>query len=92
MKYEVIIKPSVFKDLDKLPKQTVEALFAAIETLVENPRPYGYKKLENAQKIESKYKSLFRIRVGDYRIVYAVEDKIITITVVRIRHRSKVYK
>lgn len=92
MSYQVIIKPSVFKDLDTIPNHIVESIFEKFEELSTNPRPHGHKKLENAKKFESNYKALYRVRVGDYRIVYAIEDKIVTITVVRVRHRSKVYK
>ena len=92
MKYEVIIKPSVFKDLDKVQLEVVEKIFAKIETLSQEPRQFGYKKLKNPKQFSVKYKSLYRIKVGDYRIVYAIEDNIITVTVIGIGHRREIYE
>lgn len=92
MKYEVIIKPSVFKDLSKLQDGIVEKIFEKIEQLADNPRPNGCKKLKNAKQINSNYKSLYRIRFTDYRIVYAIEDNIITVTVVAVGHRREIYE
>ncbi|WP_305951850.1 type II toxin-antitoxin system RelE/ParE family toxin [Emticicia oligotrophica] len=92
MKYEVIIKPSVFKDLSKLQDEIVEKIFEKIEQLAENPRPSGCKKLKNSKQINSNYKSLYRIRFTDYRIVYAIEDSIITVTVVAVGHRREIYE
>jgi mRNA interferase RelE/StbE len=92
MKYEIVIKPSVHKDLNKINSDIVEKIFAQIETLAEEPRQQGHKKLKNPKKIDSNYNALYRVRVGDYRIVYAIEDKIITVTVVRVRHRKDVYE
>ncbi len=92
MKYEVIIKPSVFKDLSKLQDEIVEKIFEKIEQLADNPRPSGCKKLKNSKQINSNYKSLYRIRFTDYRIVYAIEDSIITVTVVAVGHRREIYE
>jgi mRNA interferase RelE/StbE len=92
MKYEVIIKPSVFKDLSKLQDGIVEKIFEKIEQLADNPRPSGCKKLKNSKQINSNYKSLYRIRFTHYRIVYAIEDSIITVTVVAVGHRREIYE
>ena len=92
MKYEVIIKPSVFKDLSKLQDGIIEKIFEKIEQLADNPRPSGCKKLKNLKQVNSNYKSLYRIRFNDYRIVYAIEDSIITVTVVAVGHRREIYE
>jgi mRNA interferase RelE/StbE len=92
MKYEIIIKPSVFKDVSKLQDGIVEKIFEKIEQLADNPRPSGCKKLKNSEQINSNYKSLYRIRFASCRIVYAIEDRIITITVIAVGHRSEIYE
>lgn len=92
MKYEVIIKSSVFKDLSKIQDGIVEKIFEKIEQLADNPRPSGCKKLKNSKQINSNYKSLYRIRFTDYRIVYAIQDSIITVTVVAVGHRREIYE
>ena len=83
-KYTLSIQPSAGKELDALS----DALFARIDrrilALAENPRPPGCKKLKG-------YKDLWRIRVGDYRVVYTIDDAKRLVDVTRIRHRSEVY-
>jgi mRNA interferase RelE/StbE len=56
---------------------------SAALSLSENPRPYGYKKLVG--------RDAYRIRIGDYRIIYEIEDKIITVTVIDVGHRKEIY-
>jgi mRNA interferase RelE/StbE len=53
--------------------------------LAENPRPQGYRKLEG-------FADLYRIRVGKYRVVYSIEDKILRVEVINVDHRKDVYK
>ena len=55
-----------------------------IDALVANPRPPGVKKLQGGG-------DLYRVRVGDYRIIYRIQDAIVTVTVVRVRRRDKAY-
>ncbi len=59
-------------------------MIAALRALEENPRPPGVKKLRGRE-------NEWRIRVGDYRIVYEIHDRILLVIVIRIRHRSKAY-
>jgi mRNA interferase RelE/StbE len=84
-KYSVEIKPSAGKELDALNN----ALFARIDrkilALAENPRPPGCKKLRG-------YKDQWRIRVGDWRIVYIVDDNARRVSVSRVAHRKEVYE
>ena len=63
-----------------------------IDSLRKEPKPHGIEKLTDFELEDVFFKSLYRVRVGDYRIVYAIEDQIVTITVVRIKHRREVYK
>jgi len=83
-KYTLHIKQSAQKELDALD----DALFARIDrkilALADNPRPPGCKKL-------SGFKDQWRIRIGNYRVVYVIEDAIITVTVTRVAHRREVY-
>ncbi|MCX6640857.1 MAG: type II toxin-antitoxin system RelE/ParE family toxin [bacterium] len=83
--YKITFKPSVHKDLRKLPKNIVGQVFAQIEDLRLNPLPSNSIKLEGAERI-------YRIRIGDYRLIYQVDNSAKEITVHYIRHRSEVYK
>ncbi len=84
-RYSLEIKPSAGKELDALD----DALFARIDrkimALAENPRPPGCKKLKSGDKER-------RVRVGDHRVVYTVDDQKLLVEVTRIRHRSEVYE
>ena len=84
-RYYLEIKPSAARELDALS----DALFARIDrkimALAENPRPHGCKKLKG-------HKDQWRIRVGDYRVVYTINDAKLLVEVTRIRHRSEVYE
>jgi mRNA interferase RelE/StbE len=83
--YKVILKPSVQKDFRSLSKTMVERVLNHIESLSENPLPPQSIKLENSEK-------LYRIRVGDYRIVYSIDKKIKQITIQYVRHRRDAYR
>ena len=83
MAYKVIIKPSAEKTLSKLPIDIQVRIGAAIELLSLNPYPPRAKKLVDRPG--------FRIRIGDYRIIYSVENLILTIYIVSIGHRKNIY-
>jgi mRNA interferase RelE/StbE len=83
--YTVRFKPSADKALRKLPEMVQKRIVAAVEGLQSNPRPSGCVKLEGED-------ALWRIRVGDYRVVYHIRDKELIVVVVRIAHRKDVYK
>ncbi len=83
--YSLSIKRSASKSLRGIPKNRREKIKASIHALVEAPRPPGCKKL-------SKKKPLYRISVGDYRVIYEIRDKEIIILAVVIDHRSKAYR
>lgn len=84
--YEILFSRSAEKDLEKLPKSVIKRTSQAIDELAENPRPPGCKKLKGSDD------NLWRIRVGDYRIVYAVNDTILIVDIRRIAHRKNVYE
>lgn len=83
--YELILKPSVEKDFRGLPKAVLNRIFSAVENLAKEPFPAKAAKLEGADKT-------FRIRVGDYRIVYEVEKSEKTVTILYVRYRREVYR
>jgi mRNA interferase RelE/StbE len=82
--YSLLIKASAVKELEATPKRERERLAARIKRLTTTPRPPGSEKLSG----EAKY----RIRQGNYRILYLIEDAISTVTVVKIGHRRDVYR
>jgi len=79
------------KDLGKLPKQTISRILEKIDKLADDPRPSGYKKLTDFH-ISNAPDDLYRIRIGDYRVIYSIEEETITITVVKVAHRKEVYE
>jgi mRNA interferase RelE/StbE len=84
MSYQVIIPKKVLKELSGLPLNYGKKVAQALVELENDPRPVGSKKLKGS---ENKY----RIRVGDYRVIYTIEDNILIIEVIRIAHRREVY-
>jgi len=84
--YQIIISNSAEKDMEKLPVYALKKVEVAIDLLSEKPRPAGCKKLKGT------HKNLWRIRVGDYRVIYSVADKIEVIDIRRVRHRKDVYE
>ncbi|MBI3123107.1 MAG: type II toxin-antitoxin system RelE/ParE family toxin [Ignavibacteriales bacterium] len=84
MAYKLIIKPSAQKDLDKLPDKEVIRLAPKIFLLSQNPRTIGTQKLTEQEG--------YRIRIGNYRVLYEIDDSTKSIFVFRIKHRKEVYK
>jgi len=83
--YRIIISRIAEKQLENLPKQIANAITNKIDLLSANPRPDGCKKLQGKD-------NAYRIRSSDYRIVYRIEDNKLIVEVIRIGHRSDVYK
>jgi mRNA interferase RelE/StbE len=83
--YAVEIKPSARKELEALPNHVLPRVVRKIQSLSDNPRPAGCKKLKG-------YKDLWRIRVGDWRVVYIIDDAVRIVSVTRIAHRREVYE
>ena len=82
-KYTVVITQSVQKYLRKSPDNLSSKLESAMINLETNPRPFGYKKLKGREA--------YRIRIGDYRIIYEIEDKILTVIVIDAGNRKEIY-
>ena len=83
MSYNIVIRRSAQKSLSKLPKKDYERVRDAVWKLAENPRPNGYLKLTNRDG--------YRIRVGNYRIIYEINDNRIEIIILLIGHRKDIY-
>jgi len=83
-KYAIEVKPSAHKELEKLSDPIIGRLMAKLEGLAADPRPSGCKKLRG-------YKDLWRIRIGDYRVVYIIDDAQKIVRITRVAHRSDVY-
>ena len=84
MSYRVELTTAAAKQIKKLPGRDRERVLDAIEDLADEPRPHGAKKLVGE-------KTAWRLRVGDYRVIYDVHDKQLLVTVVRAAHRRDVY-
>jgi mRNA interferase RelE/StbE len=85
MHYTVELNPSARRDFANLHGSIAERVERALHDLEENPRPPGCKKLVGQER-------LYRIRVGDYRVIYEIHDERVRVFVIRIRHRRDVYR
>ncbi len=85
MTYKIEFSAAAAKALRKLPSDEVRKIGQKINRLVENPRPSGVEKLSGSEDI-------YRIRSGNYRVVYHIQDKILHILILKIGHRREVYR
>jgi mRNA interferase RelE/StbE len=83
--YDVVLSKTAEKNLSKLPPKIIAIIIPFLELLGENPRPIGCKKLRG-------FSYLWRVRVGNYRIIYSIEDKILLVDIREIGHRKDIYK
>jgi mRNA interferase RelE/StbE len=83
--YEIEWKRSALKELQKLPKQVIPKIVSAVHDLSETPHPQGVRKLVGTQHT-------YRIRVGDYRVIYDIFEIRLIIEIIRVRHRKDAYK
>lgn len=84
--YQITFKESASKELQRLSKSVIKKIIFSINELSENPRPSGVKKLKDSNE------NLYRIRVGDYRIIYVIDDGIKIVNIRRIGHRKDIYR
>jgi mRNA interferase RelE/StbE len=82
--YKVYFKESVEKDFSTIPKKDLQKIIRRIETLSQDPRPQGHEKLTGQER--------YRVRQGNYRIVYSIQDQELTVWVVKVGHRKEVYR
>jgi mRNA interferase RelE/StbE len=83
-KYKILIKTSAVKELEKVPEKSLKQIIKRIESLSDNPRPKGSQKLSAQER--------YRIRQGDYRIIYSILDEQAAVHVYKIGHRREVYR
>ncbi|MFI5346140.1 MAG: type II toxin-antitoxin system RelE/ParE family toxin [Elusimicrobiota bacterium] len=84
MAYQVLLRSSAEKEMDALPGPFHKKIALKILALAETPRPPGCKKLSGTNG--------YRIRIGNYRVVYTVDDKAAVVTVVGVGHRREIYR
>ena len=82
--YNVVIKRSAAKELEAIPRKDREKLVNKIALLAHDPRPPGSEKLAGDEK--------YRMRHGDYRVLYEIDDASVVVVVVRVAHRREVYR
>ncbi len=82
--YSLTFRESVAKDLRALPKSDVAKIVARIDQLAQNPRGPGCQKLSEQER--------YRVRQGDYRIIYEIRDDVLIVVVVQVGHRREVYR
>ena len=85
MPYQIEFKPSAAKYLKKLPTEAQKSITQCLNRLAVDPLPPGVEKLEGI-------KDIYRIRVGDYRIIYSIKQELVKIIVIRIGHRREIYR
>jgi mRNA interferase RelE/StbE len=83
--YSIEVKPSARKELEALPDKVLARALKKMDSLRDTPRPAGCKKLKG-------YKDQWRVRVGDWRMVYIIDDTAKLISITRIAHRREVYE
>ncbi len=83
--YKIVFKKTAGKDLERLPNSISERITLKIYALQKEPRPQGVKKLAGSE-------NLYRIRIGDYRVIYSIFENVLIIEIIRIGHRKDVYK
>jgi len=83
--HEILVEAKAESDLRGLPADVFHRVISRIRSLAEQPRPSGCRKITGS-------KSDWRVRVGDYRILYEIDDKSETVRVMRVRHRGEAYR
>ena len=83
--FKILLRESAERDFKKINPQYTQKIFKKIEALGHNPRPPGCQKLVSTEKT-------YRIRIGDYRVLYQIDDKEKSILISYVRHRKDVYR
>jgi len=85
MAFRILIKPSALSELAKIPRNYATQIAEAIDSLSKDPWPKGHQKLKGLT-------NHYRLRIGNYRVIYSVEKKILQIEIIRIGTRSNIYR
>jgi mRNA interferase RelE/StbE len=83
--YEILLERRAEKDLKKLPSVLFQRVIEKIQSLAENPKPQGSRKITGS-------KNDWRIRIGDYRAIYEIDEREKRVKIMRIRHRREAYR
>ena len=83
-RYRIEVKSSAAKEIEVLPGRDIKAVLRKISSLADNPRPHDCQKLSGREQ--------YRIRCGDYRILYYIEDDALIVCIVKAGHRKDVYR
>ena len=83
--YSITFARSARKELEALPNSLIQRIFPKIEALTIAPRPSGCRKLQG-------FENLWRVRIGDYRVIYSVDDNLRIVDIVAVRHRRQAYE
>lgn len=86
MAYRIEFRPAALRDMRSLPKDALIRVGARITALAEDPRPSGVEKLSGTEE------DFYRIRVGDYRVIYTIKDKVLLIVIIKVRHHREAYR
>jgi len=84
MSYQIVIPKPAQKQLDNITKIERDRLIVTLRSLVDDPRPSGVKKLKG-------YDNTYRVRVGDYRIIYEIKDRELIVLLLSVSHRKDAY-
>ena len=83
-KYRIELKKSVSKDFESIPKKDLQRIILAIKSLADDPRPPPSRKLSGLEQ--------YRLRQGNYRILYSIKDDLLIVFVVAVGHRKEIYR
>lgn len=84
MKYRILYQPATEKQFRRIAPAMRQKIRMAISALADDPRPHGFKKLVTRDQ--------YRIRVGDYRVIYEIHDRTVTVVVVEVGNRRDIYR
>ena len=91
--YKIQIKKQALKELNKLSTETIDGFNGKFLELSKDPYSVnGVKPVKNPKGLGIKFKEVYRVRVGDYRAIYAIENDILIIHILKIAHRKEVYE
>ena len=82
--YEILFIESVWKDLRRIPKSDLKKILSRIEKLGDDPRPMGCEKITGEE--------LYRVRQGNYRVIYSIQENKLTVWVIKVGHRKDIYR
>ncbi len=83
-RYRIVFRKSVTRDIRRIPDRDLRRILATIDSLSEDPRPTGVERLSGEER--------YRVRQGDYRILYEIRDDEVIVVAVKVGHRKDIYR